>query len=265
MTNSTALKSPFIGLANVSKHYSANGFIRRPKITVINNISFSVRQGECFALIGSSGAGKSTVAKLMLGLTPPDEGVVYYHGMALPEIIKTRKDWFRRQCQAIFQDPKASLSPRLKVVEILSETLMLDRNISKKDYHQIIIRQLELLGIQSDQLQQYPHQLSGGEAQRVCIARALLRKPELLICDEPTSGLDVVTEWEIMHLLKALQESSNLTLIFMTHNLHLLPQIANRVGIMHHGAMIETGDVHKIINNPDQAFTQKLVSSMKYR
>lgn len=142
---------------------------------------------------------------------------------------------------------------------------MLDRNISKKDYHQIIIRQLELLGIQSDQLQQYPHQLSGGEAQRVCIARALLRKPELLICDEPTSGLDVVTEWEIMHLLKALQESSNLTLIFMTHNLHLLPQIANRVGIMHHGAMIETGDVHKIINNPDQAFTQKLVSSMKYR
>jgi len=261
----TTQKSPYIGFVNVSKYYNTNGLLLRQKIPVIQNMSFSVRQGECFALIGSSGAGKSTIGKLLLGLTSPDKGVVYYHGLALPEILKTKKPWFRKQCQAIFQDPKASLSPRMPVVEILSETLSLDRNIPKKDHQDIIIRQLQLLGIESEQLVKYPHQLSGGEAQRICIARALLRKPELLICDEPTSGLDVVTEWEIIHLLKALQETDKLTLIFMTHNLHLLPHIAERVGIVHQGLIIETGDIKTIFNNPEQAYTQKLVQSIKYR
>ncbi|HPG40172.1 MAG TPA: ABC transporter ATP-binding protein [bacterium] len=265
MSNNTTQKSPYIGLVNVSKYYNTHSLLRRQKIPVINNMSFSVRQGECFAIIGSSGAGKSTVGKLLLGLTSPDEGVVYYQDMALPEILKNKKAWFRKQCQAIFQDPKASLSPRMQIIEILSETLSLDRDLPKKDHQDIIIRQLQLLGIESEQLNKYPHQLSGGEAQRICIARALLRKPELLICDEPTSGLDVVTEWEIIHLLKALQETGKLTLIFMTHNLHLLPHIADRAGIVHQGVMIETGDIKTIINNPEQTYTQKLVQSITYR
>jgi len=249
---------------DVSKYFKVPALFKKNMVMVLHNINFSIIAGESFALIGASGAGKSTIGKIILGIHKPDTGRVFYNGTLLDSILTNKVSWYRSQCQVIFQDPKASLSPKLKIKKLLTEPLMLMKEVIKKDYDEIIHTQLGNLGLKPDLLNRYPHQLSGGEAQRICIGRALLRKPKLLICDEPTSGLDVSTEWELIQTLKSLQCNNNLTLLFMTHNIHLLPHIADRVGIMYKGNLVETGTVGKILNYPEHSYTKKLIQSSRY-
>ena len=199
-----------------------------------------------------------------MGFYKPDTGKVLYQGVSLDRLLREKLSWYRSQCQSIFQDPKASLSPKMKIKELLLEPIILMDAGAKNDYEDIILKHLEKLGLKPELLHRYPHQLSGGEAQRICIVRALLRKPKLLICDEPTSGLDVSTEFELLLLLRSLQEKHRLTVLFMTHNIYLLPHIADRVGIMYQGNLVETGPVAKILNDPEHSYTKKLIQSSKY-
>ncbi len=250
---------------DVSIYFHIPALLRKKTKAVLHNVNFSINAGESFALIGESGAGKSTIGKIILGLYKPDAGKVFYRGLSLDSILTTKLSWYRSQCQSIFQDPKASLSPKMKIKELLTEPLLLMKSAAKTDYDEIINLQLLKLGLKPDLLQRYPHQLSGGEAQRICIARAFLRKPKILICDEPTSGLDISTEFEIIQLLKSLQVKYRLTLFFMTHNIYLLPHIAEDVGIMYNGKLIETGPVTKILNYPEHVYTQKLIRNSRYK
>ncbi|MBN2412935.1 ABC transporter ATP-binding protein [candidate division KSB1 bacterium] len=249
---------------DVCINFNFPAFLRKKTKAVLHNINFSIKAGESFAFIGESGAGKSTIGKIILGLYKPGAGKVIYQGLSLDSILTTKLSWYRGQCQSIFQDPKASLSPKMKIKELLTEPLILMKSAAKADYDEIIRIQLEKLGLKPVLLQRYPHQLSGGEAQRICIVRALLRNPKILICDEPTSGLDISTEFEIIRLLKSLQVNNRLTLLFMTHNIYLLPHIADNVGIMYKGELIETGPVAKILNYPKHVYTQKLIQSSRY-
>lgn len=249
---------------NVSKHFKVHAFSRNKTRPVLQHINFSIKTGESFALIGESGAGKSTLGKIILGIYKPDTGALFYRGRALNSILTSELSWYRSQCQSIFQDPKASLSPKMRIKELLTEPLKLMNPVAKKDYDGIIHSHITKLGLKPDLLQRYPHQLSGGEAQRICIVRALLRKPAFLICDEPTSGLDIATEFEILRILKSLQDMYSLSLLFMTHNILLLPHIADNVGIMYKGELVETGSVDKIFNDPEHFYTKKLIDSSRY-
>ena len=260
----TKTENDELSFHDVSKNFKVHTLSRNKTRPVLRHINFSMKTGESFALIGESGAGKSTLGKIILGIYKPDSGRVFYRGRPLDSIFKTELSWYRSQCQSIFQDPKASLSPKIKIKELLTEPLILMNPVAKKDFDAIIQNQMTKLGLKPDLLQRYPHQLSGGEAQRICIARALLRKPEFLICDEPTSGLDIATELDIIRLLKSLQDTYNLSLLFMTHNIHLLPHIAGNVGIMYKGELVETGPVDKIFNDPEHFYTKKLIDSSRY-
>ncbi len=250
-----------VRLEKINKKFNNNHVGSERSFNALRNVSFDIQSGEIFGLIGSSGSGKSTIGKLLLGLLAPDSGQVYYQNQALDEVIRNRRGWYRGQCQAIFQDPKASLSPKMTVRELLREPLSLMPEIDFIDYEKHILNWLKKVKLKDSILDRYPRQLSGGEAQRVCIIRALMRKPEFLICDEPTSGLDVSTEWEIINLIRQMQTQHNLSVLFMTHNLYLLPALADKIGIMHHGEMIETGTVNQVFRNPTKPFTKELVKN----
>jgi peptide/nickel transport system ATP-binding protein len=205
---------------------------------VVNNVSFSIKAQEVFALVGPSGAGKSTVGRIILGLIKPDSGSVSFYGQPLDHLLQKNARWFRHNCQAIFQDPKASLSPRFKVRELLIEALLSNDEMDRQAKQKAILEGIARVGLEKKHLDRFPYQLSGGEAQRVCIARAFIRKPLFVVCDEPTSSLDLATEYEIIQLLKELKIETNLTLFFISHNTSLIRQLADTVGIMQQGCLI---------------------------
>ena len=219
---------------------------RRNRFVSLKNVSFSVHDNEVFALVGNSGAGKTTLCKILLGLMKPDRGDIYVYGQNLDQLLRGNQDWFRNRCQAIFQDPKAALSPRKKIRELLYETLLFEDKKNKNERLLDIFQLIEQVGLKEYHLERYPNQLSGGEAQRVCIARALLRRPQLLICDEPTSNLDVTTEAEILNLIKDVKKRYGLTVLFITHNLSIVRNIADTVGVLRQGELVGTFKVSDI-------------------
>ena len=249
-----------IRFEHVSKVFPVNrSGLGNGKTVVLDHVDLDIQKGYIWGLIGSSGSGKSTLGKLALGLETPDSGTVYYRDRELTSWLKDEPAGFRKKCQAIFQDPKASLSPAMTVRELLTETLRLEPGIPYMDYGKVLLGWLDKVGLPEAVLDRRPRQLSGGEAQRICIIRALLRNPEFLVCDEPTSGLDVATEWEIINLIKELQARHGLTVLFMTHNLYLLPALADMIAIMHQGKLVETGTVNQVFQNPAHDFTKLLV------
>ncbi len=229
-----------LSVKGLSKYYPANEAfsLRRSRIAAVDNVSFSIRTHETFALVGSSGAGKSTIGRIVLGLVEADSGSISFFGQPVDLILKKNPAWFRQRCQAIFQDAKAALSPRMKVGELMRESLLLDKAMSPAARQNSINECFAQVGLREEHLDRYPHQLSGGEAQRVCIARAIIRKPLFIVCDEPTSNLDLATEWEIIELLRKLKMETNLTLLFITHNLSVVHRLADTVATMDRGKLL---------------------------
>jgi peptide/nickel transport system ATP-binding protein len=238
---------------------------RKPRLTLraVDDVSFDIRRGETLSLVGESGCGKSTVARLLVGLYRPTRGRVEFFGHDLAEISSARGRALRQKLQMIFQDPYASLNPRWRVADIIAEPLRTHGLLTGRG--EVIARVDELLNqvkLAPADKEKYPHQFSGGQRQRLSIARALATKPEFLVCDEPTSALDVSVQAQVLNLMKDLQREMNLTYLFISHNLAVVHHISDRVGVMYLGRIVELAPRSTLFATPQHPYTRMLLDAI---
>ncbi|MYN12447.1 dipeptide ABC transporter ATP-binding protein [Pusillimonas sp. TS35] len=237
---------------------------RRLTLDAVKGVSFALREGEVFGLVGESGSGKSTIARLIAGLYTPSSGAIQFEGIdvggtASPQAMSR----YRRQIQMVFQDPFSSLNPRMRVLDIVAEPMRFHRLArSDAEVRRIVSGLLDYVGLGERALMRFPHEFSGGQRQRICIARALATRPRFLICDEPTSALDVSIQAQILNLLKDLQETLRLTMLFISHDLPVIRQMCDRVGVMRHGELLEVADTETLFTVPAHPYTQHLLGLM---
>jgi peptide/nickel transport system ATP-binding protein len=228
----------------------------------VDDLSFSIVQGETLAIVGESGCGKTTVSRGILQLIPITSGQVIFDGNSLTSLKAKRLQKLRRDMQIIFQDPFSSMNPRMMIGEIIAEGIKAHSLCSTVEIENRVNQLLCDVGLPKNSIYRYPHQFSGGQRQRISIARALALKPKLIICDEPTSALDVSVQAQILNLLKQLQAHYNLAYLFITHDMSVVGYMADRVLVMRHGKMVETGSVSDVLTSPKQQYTQNLMSAV---
>ena len=231
-------------------------FASRP---VVKNINMNVLDGEIFGLVGESGSGKTTLARVILGLVEPDSGRIFYKDREISSLRGNKLRHALMDMQIVFQDPLAGLNPKMKVASAVKEPLII-RKAPKKEVVPKMISLLSDVGLAPSYADRYPSELSGGEAQRVCIARSLAADPKLLVLDEPVSSLDFALQEEILELLLLLKKQKELTYIFITHDLMLAKRLCSRAGVMKDGEIIETGSSADIFKNPQQEYTRQLLA-----
>ena len=232
----------------------------RRSLRAVDDVSFAIRRGETLALVGESGCGKSTVARLIVGLHAPSRGRIVFDGADLADPASAD---LRRRMQMIFQDPYASLNPRWRVRDIVAEPLVAHGLVPGKAA--LGVRVAELLtqvGLAAEDGEKYPHEFSGGQRQRISIARALSSNPEFLVCDEPTSALDVSVQAQILNLMKDLQQRLGLTYLFISHNLAVVAHLATRVGVMYLGRLVEVADSKELFDRPRHPYTRMLIDAI---
>lgn len=232
------------------------------KIKALDDVSLQLKAGSTLAVVGESGSGKSTLARCLLQLHPFDSGEVIFAGEDLAKLDKEALRAMRENLQMVFQDPFASLNPRMKVGEIVGEGLLIHGIGTAAEQQQKVLQMLEKVGLNADDAHKYPHQFSGGQRQRIGIARALVLQPKVVVCDEPVSALDVSVQAQILLLLKALQAEMGLSYIFITHDLRVVRHIADDIVVMNAGKIVEQGAVKAIYNAPQQPYTQQLLSAI---
>ena len=250
---------------NLVKHFVAQRSVfGRPKayVKAVDGVSFSVDAGETLALVGESGCGKSTVSRLVLRLLEPDAGEIRFEGRDLLSMDADELRAFRRDAQIIFQDPYASLNPRMTVSQILGEPLTLHDLVPASRRRECVEQLLHLVGLEPRFARRYPHEFSGGQRQRIAIARALAVEPKLIICDEPVSALDVSIRSQILNLLRDLQQRLGLAYIFVSHDLAVVKHIADRVAVMNLGIIVESADAHELFVSPNHPYSRALLSAI---
>jgi oligopeptide transport system ATP-binding protein len=231
-------------------------------IKAVKDVSFYLREGEVYGIVGESGSGKTTTGRLIAGLTRPDGGRILYQSEDLPGLSKTAWKRFRRDIQVVFQDPFSSLDPRERAGEILEESLVIHR-MGGRDYRRKrILETLELVGLQPEHYFRYPHEFSGGQRQRLALARALIIRPKIIICDEPVSALDVSIQSQILNTFKSLQREMKLSLIFITHDIRVVRHISDRVGVMYMGSIVEEAATEALFASPQHPYTRSLFSAV---
>jgi peptide/nickel transport system ATP-binding protein len=229
-------------------------------LRAVEDVSFEIRRGETLALVGESGCGKSTVARLIVGLYPPSTGSIFFEGADLKAPSSAP---LRRRMQMIFQDPYASLNPRWHVRDIVAEPIVAHGLVqSRSDIDTRVAELLMQVGLAPEDGLKYPHEFSGGQRQRISIARALSSNPEFLVCDEPTSALDVSVQAQILNLMKDLQQRLGLTYLFISHNLAVVAHIATRVGVMYLGRLVEVADAKELFERPRHPYTRMLIDAI---
>lgn len=231
-------------------------------IHALDDVSLAIKQGTTLAVVGESGSGKSTLARGLMRLLTLDSGEILFNGQDLLTLDKASLRATRRQMQMVFQDPFASLNPRMRVGEIVAEGLVIHKVGNKREQDDMVVQMLEKVGLTTNDMHKYPHQFSGGQRQRIGIARALILKPKLVVCDEPVSALDVSVQAQILLLLKQLQQEMGLSYLFITHDLRVVRHVADEVLVMQKGKVIEQGSVETIYNAPQQKYTQQLLSAI---
>lgn len=265
MINTAEQSSTILEAQHLVKHYiQRSGKFGFGKTTVkaLDDVSISLKKGATLAVVGESGSGKSTLARCLLQLQPFDQGEVLFHGQSLTQLEPSVLRQMRRNLQMVFQDPFASLNPRMRVGEIVGEGLLIHRMGSAKARQQKVHDMLERVGLSADDAKKYPHQFSGGQRQRIGIARALILEPEVVVCDEPVSALDVSVQAQIILLLKALQKEMQLSYLFITHDLRVVRHIADEVVVMKQGKIVEYGTVEAIYSTPQQSYTKDLLKAI---
>jgi oligopeptide/dipeptide ABC transporter ATP-binding protein len=249
------------------KHFDVSGgwpsrlIIGRQILKAVDRISFTVPEGKVFGLVGESGCGKSTTARLITRLIAATSGEVYFEGREILRLPNKAVRQLRKQIQMIFQDPYASLNPRMKVVDIVGRPVRIFDGIKGQKKVDRVVELLELVGLNADQLNRYPHEFSGGQRQRIGIARALAAKPRLIIADEPVSSLDVSVQAQVLNLLKRLQRELKLSMVFISHDLNVVGYLADFVGVMYAGKMMEIAPVEKIFKTPLHPYTKALLAA----
>ena len=231
-------------------------------LKAVNNVSFSLKKGETLGIVGESGCGKSTLSRCILRLIEPTEGRVKFLGKNVLSMPKEEMRQLRKKIQIIFQDPYSTLNSKMTVGKIISEPWAIFNDIvPKKNWDKKIKDLLISVGLNIEDIDRFPHQFSGGQQQRIGIARALALNPEVIICDEPVSALDVSIQAQIINLLKEIQNKTNISLIFISHDLSVVEYISDRVGVMYQGEFIEFGDVNQIFQNPQHEYTKSLLKA----
>ena len=251
------MNQPLLEVTHLKKVYKTKS---NTDFVAVKDVSFSLFKGETLGIVGESGSGKTTVAKMIAGMLPITSGNVLLNDKQIGGVKRDKAT--KRNIQYIFQDPVSSLNPRLKIKEILAEPLKLYFNLSKEEMNERIDRLLSDVGLPIDYKHRYPKELSGGQCQRIGIARALAANPSIIVCDEPTSALDMTIQSQILDLLKELQQSRGISYIFIAHGLEVIYSISNRVMVMKQGEVVEAGGTEKIFKHPDHPYTQALISAI---
>ncbi len=231
-------------------------------VKAVDNVSFSIREGETFGLVGESGCGKTTIGRTILQLTPATGGSVFFDGEDIFAKKGAELKRLRRNMQIVFQDPYSSLDPRVPVGETIAEGLQIHGIGTSKERAEIVTQMLATVGLNPYHARRYPHEFSGGQRQRIGIARALALRPKFIVCDEPVSALDVSIQSQVLNLLKKLQAEFGLTYLFIAHNLSVVEHISDRIGVMYLGKIVEVTDRETLYRNPLHPYTQALLSAI---
>jgi ABC-type oligopeptide transport system ATPase subunit len=231
-------------------------------VRAVDDVSFTVDEGELFGIVGESGSGKSTMGRCILRLTEPNSGEVWFRGEDVLQFSKTRLRLARRDMQIVFQDPYSSLNPRMRVGDIVEEPLIIHRLGSTAERRARVAELFALVGLDADHLRRYPHEFSGGQRQRIGIARALALNPALVIADEAVSALDVSIQAQVVRLLIDLRTRLKLTFLFIAHDLRLVEHVCSRVAVMYLGKIVEIGDTASLFSQPTHPYTRALLSAV---
>ncbi|HBG00862.1 MAG TPA: hypothetical protein DDW87_04730 [Firmicutes bacterium] len=257
--------SEILRMNNVSVHFPVKGslpFLRRGVIQAVSDVSLMIQHGETYGIVGESGCGKTTLANAMIGMVKPTAGEVLFNGRDLFKLSKDEFKRTRRQMQMIFQDPFSSLNPRFNVYQIVSEPMFIRGEDDEETMTARVVELLELVGLSSEDLYRYPSDFSGGQRQRLGIARSISLNPSFLVCDEPVSALDVSIHAQILNLLVEIQERLKLTYVFISHNLADVKNICDRMAVMYLGKVMESGSSDKIFKRPLHPYTQALLAAV---
>jgi ABC-type glutathione transport system ATPase component len=245
---------PILSVRDLTVAYPVRGFRRRP-VTVVSDVSFDVLPGETLSLVGESGSGKTTIGRAILGLAPVTGGSISFQGHDITHATRKQRRAVAGGIQVVFQDPYSSLSPAMRIEDILAEPL---RARGDRQARRVVSELLDAVGLPEDAGSRYAREFSGGQRQRIAIARALALQPDLIICDEPTSGLDKTTQVRVLELLRSIQKSRNVSLIFISHDLAVVRAMSDRIAVLQNGRIVEFGDVTQVSDNPRHRYTQML-------
>ena len=260
-------REPILQVRNLVKHFPlTQGILLKRQIgavKAVDDVSFELYQGETLGIVGESGCGKSTVAKLLMSLEKPTSGQILYKGEDISKLSSRALKAVRRNIQMVFQDPYTSLNPRMTVGDIIGEPFEIHPEVAPKGDRQKKVRELlDVVGLNPEYINRYPHQFSGGQRQRIGIARGLALNPEIIICDEPVSALDVSVQAQVINLMERLQDEFDLSYVFIAHDLSIVRHISDRVGVMYLGRIAEIGTDREIYDHPTHPYTQALLSAV---
>ena len=245
-------------MRNLKQYYHQDHTV----VKAVDDVSFTVQAGETFGLVGESGSGKSTIGRAIVNLYQPTDGQILYQGKALSDLSKGERLDYNKDVQMIFQDPYASLNPRMKVQDIVAEGMEVHGLVASKSERDAKVAELlASVGLSPEHALRYPHEFSGGQRQRIGIARALAVEPKFIVCDEPISALDVSIQAQIINLLQGLQEERGLTYLFIAHNLAMVKYFSDRIGMMYRGRMVELATAEALYEHPLHPYTQSLLSA----
>ena len=260
--------NPILEVENIEVEFSANQQFSFPWqqkkfIKAVDGVSFSLQEGETMGIVGETGCGKSSLARAIIKMIPIKSGKVFWRGDNIISFNKSKTQKIRKEIQMIFQDPLASLNPRMNIGEIISEPLRTHfPKMTSNDLKLQVREMMEKVGLLPNLINRYPHEFSGGQCQRIGIARALILKPKLIICDEPVSALDVSIQGQIINLLKSIQNELKLSLIFITHDLSIAKHISDNIMVLYFGKSVEMNSSKELFSNPLHPYTKKLISSV---